>query len=100
MTWGQTAFSPSAVLVDQVIRRFCECGVHNRCSCGRPPRVTGWTVAKLAELRELMRDHGSVAIAAARIDETVHECNRALNALLGRTPAHALAALEAAKARS
>lgn len=81
------------------VRRFCECGALNRCVCNRPRPASGWTVGRLSYLRELMHDHGSVGVAADVLGDSVQRCNLALNALLGRTPAHALAALEAAAER-
>lgn len=98
--WGQTALAPIGVLQDQLVRRFCGCGADNACRCGLPRRLTGWTVESLTELRQLMHDHGSLHAAAALLGETSHECNLALDALMSRTPTHALAVLEARKARS
>lgn len=92
-----------------IVRRFCDHPLRERgphgwdrppCLCGLPRPVSRWTVAKLARLRQLMHEHGSVAIAARLLDERVHDCDIALAALMGRTPAHALAAIEAALERS
>ncbi len=78
-----------------LIRRFCSCGKINICVCGLPQTNSGWTVESLTRLRLSMQEHGSVQVAAFELGETVHRCNVALNELLGRTPQHALAALEA-----
>lgn len=83
-----------------LLRRFCSCGVDNDCRCGLPRRLTGWTVEGLAELRQLMREHHSLDVVASLIGETKHECNKALDALLGATPTHALARLEAQSAKN
>lgn len=83
-----------------VLRRFCGCPIAGGCVCGLPRPTTRWTVDRLDRLWALMKEHGSVHVAAQLLDETVHECNVALDALLGRTAAHALAALEAKAARS
>lgn len=99
MTGLQASFPGQVFMLKGVVRRFCACGSGLRCECELPQPRTRWTVERLAELRELMRDHGSVAIAAARLDETVNGCNLALDALMSRTPAHALAVLEAKKTR-
>ena len=53
----------------------------------------------LAELRQLMREHANLETVALLTGASRRECNVALNALVGRTPAHALAALEARKTR-
>lgn len=81
--------------VDLIIRRFCACGAMNRCVCDLDPPRSGWTVEALAELRQLMREHGSVETVAMLTGASQRDCNLALNALIGRTPTHALAALEA-----
>lgn len=77
------------------IRRFCSCGADNRCVCGRPRAVTGWSIGGLMEVRRIMRLHHSLAAVVVQTGRSSHDCNIALNALMGRTPAHALAALEA-----
>lgn len=82
-----------------LVRRFCGCGAANDCRCGLPRPQTGWTVDGLAELRQLMREHGSLETVAYLTARTRHECNLALDALLGATPVHALARLEAQAAR-
>lgn len=82
-----------------LVRRYCRCDFVRRCTCGDPTPASGWTVERLARLRALMNEHGSVAIAAFLLGEPAQRCNIALNDLLGRTPAHALAVLEA-RARS
>ena len=76
------------------LRRFCECSP-GRCACGLPQTRSGWTVESLTELRDLMALHRSVAIVARMTGWNARDCNIALNALMGRTPVHALAALEA-----
>lgn len=82
------------------IRRFCSCGVNNRCSCGLPLPATGWTVAGLTEVRQAMKEHLSLSAVVEITGRSRHDCNVALFALMGRTPAHALAALEAKAARA
>jgi hypothetical protein len=82
-----------------IIRRFCACGTKNHCRCDLPPARSGWTVEGLVELRQLMREHASLETVALLTGASRRECNVALNALVGRTPAHALAALEARKTR-
>jgi hypothetical protein len=82
-----------------IVRRFCDCGITNRCHCDLPPARSGWTVEALAELRQLMREHRSLETVAELTGASRRECNVALNALIGRSPAHALAALEARKVR-
>jgi len=82
-----------------IVRRFCACGARNRCRCDLPPARSGWTVEGLVELRQLMREHASLETVALLTGASRRECNVALNALVGRTPAHALAALEARKTR-
>lgn len=77
-----------------IVRRYCDCGVRQSCRCGLPLASSGWSVAGLTDLRDLMREHGSLKTVARLSGRSVRECNRALNALLGRTPVHALAALE------
>lgn len=81
------------------IRRFCSCGAVNRCACGLPRPESGWTVAGLTALRQAMKDHLCLATVSAVTGRTTHDCNVALFALMGRTPAHALAALEAKAAK-
>lgn len=85
-------------LVD-VVRRFCACVRANECRCGLPRPASGWTVERLTSLRALMREHGELGIVAAILGESTSQCNRALFALIDRTPVHALAALEAKVAR-
>ena len=82
-----------------IVRKFCACGATNRCRCDLPPGRSGWTVEGLTELRQLMREHASLETVALLTGASRRECNVALNALVGRTPAHALAALEARKTR-
>ncbi len=86
-----------------ILRLFCACGADNHCRCGRDKPASGWTVAALEDLRDLMREHQSLFTVAALTGRTRRECNVALDALLCRTPTHALAVLEAqalAKARA
>lgn len=60
------------------------------------PSRSGWTVAGLAELRELMSSfRGDLAEVSDLIGRPRREVNQALNALLGRTPEDAFVALEA-----
>jgi hypothetical protein len=92
--------SRDAVLQGGLMRRFCSCGLQNHCVCGLPRPASGWTVGRLSMLRELMREHGSMTIAAQLLGESTHNTNLALDALLGRTPTHALAVLEAKAKRS
>lgn len=96
MTSSQARRSAADALMTSagMLRRYCACGVINRCGCGLPVAASGWSVAGLQDLRDLMREHGSLHAVAALTGRSVRECNRALNALIGRTPAHALAALE------
>lgn len=82
-----------------IIRRYCSCDLERICRCDLPHTLSGWTVAKLSQLRMTMRDHGSLSIAAAEVSETRQRANVALEALLGRTPVQALAALEARASR-
>lgn len=89
--------NPAAV--SGIIRRFCSCDFVRSCSCGEPRPRSGWTAAELTDLRKLMREHGSMARVASLMSRTQRDCNRALFALIGRTPEHALAALEAKAAR-
>lgn len=79
----------------RLIRRFCHCALEQLCRCGLQPSRSGWSVAGLIELQQLMAEHGSVATAARLLNRTLQDCNIALDRLMGRTPAHALAALEA-----
>lgn len=94
------AASHAIAMGPALLRRFCSCGVDNDCRCGLPRRMTGWTAGSLGELRHLMREHGSLDVVAALLGETKHECNKALDALLGATPTHALARLEAQAAKN
>lgn len=82
-----------------LLRRFCSCELERVCQCGGEPSKSGWTVEGLTELKELMREHGSVQTAALLLNRTVHDCNIALDRLMSRTPVHALAVLEAWAAR-
>lgn len=82
-----------------IIRRYCVCELGRGCLCDLASSRSGWTIEKLARLRQSMRDHGSLSIAAAEVDETVRRANVALEALLGRSPQQAFAALEAKVAR-
>lgn len=64
------------------------------------PRVasrgrSGWTIAKLALLRELNHAFRSDLVEIADLlGETRHHCNVALDAMLGRSPIEAYAFLE------
>jgi len=91
--------SVAPVPIDLIVRRFCACGAMNRCDCDLPPPRSGWTVDSLTELRQLMREHGSLETVAMITGVSRRDCNVALNALIGRTPVHALAALEAGMPR-
>ena len=79
----------------RIVRRYCSCDFTPACRCDLPATRTGWTVESLAELRQAMKDHGSLSAAAAIVGEPLQRANVALEALLGRSPAQALAALEA-----
>lgn len=83
-----------ADFADIIVRRYCACGQLNRCTCGLPRPSSGWTVGRLAELRTLRREGFSLEHAAFQVASTPQRCNIALNALVGRTPGHALAVLE------
>lgn len=83
-----------------LVRRFCSCDFVRVCHCGLPQTRSGWTVAALARLKREMQEHGSLQRAAETLGESRQRCNIALDALLGRTPTHALAALEAKAAKS
>lgn len=89
------AASHALAMGPALMRRFCSCDFTAPCRCGQEPPKSGWTVHGLAHLWDLMKEHGSLAIAAQLLDRTQHDCNIALDALLGATPAHALARLEA-----
>lgn len=82
-----------------LVRRFCSCDPRGECGCGLKRTRSGWSVPALAELSLLMKQHGSVAAVALQTRRTVHDCNRALDELLGRSPTHALAVLEMQSAR-
>lgn len=86
---------PSAFL-GAIIRRFCSCELERVCRCGLPRTRTGWTVASLSRLREVHGQTHDLTLTAMMLGETRNRCNLALDHLIGRTPAHALAALEAA----
>lgn len=100
------ALALSPAMQATIVRRFCSCAPRPagwedyRCGCGLPRPRTSWSVGRLSRLRELMREHGSLATVAHLLDETQHDCNLALDALLGATPTQALARLEAQAARS
>lgn len=93
---SQTA---SPALLGSFVRRFCSCGFVRACGCGEAQPISGWTVTGLTELRQLMREHGSLLRVAALLMRSGRDCNVALDALLGRSPTHALAVLEARAAR-
>lgn len=97
MTYVGVSVAPMPV--DRIVRRFCACGTMIRCHCDLPPARSGWTVEGLAELRQLMREHGSLETVALITGASRRDCNVALNALIGRTPVHAFAALEAGMPR-
>lgn len=82
-----------------IIRRYCSCASLRLCTCSLPAPRSGWSIERLERLRQVMREHGSLAIAAAAVDETLQRANIALEALLGRTPEQAMAALEARASR-
>lgn len=82
-----------------IIRRYCRCDLERICRCDLPRTLSGWTVGKLSRLRLVMHEHGSLSTAAAEVAETLQRANIALEALLGRTPTQALAALEARASR-
>lgn len=81
------------------IRRYCSCDLERICRCGLPSSRSGWTIDKLTRLQQAMREHGSLGPAAAEVGETRHRANVALDAMLGKSPVHALAALEARASR-
>lgn len=83
-----------------LVRRYCSCAIPATECCDLPQRHSGWTVERLAALRREMQAHGSVQKAAEALGESLQRCGIALFALLGRSPAHALAALERQAARS
>ena len=83
-----------------LVRRFCGCDFVRVCHCGLPQTRSGWTVGALSRLKLEMQEHGSLQRAAETLGESRQRCNIALDALLGRTPTHALAALEAKAAKS
>lgn len=61
----------------------------------RPMTRSGWSVLALQDLRALHHCfRGDLKETAAAMGETRARCDLALNALLGRTEAEALAALE------
>lgn len=83
----------------RLIRRYCSCASAEPCTCGLKPRKSGWTAKELAALQATMKQLASVSAAALKLQRTTHDCNRALDVLVGRTPAHALAVLETQTAR-
>lgn len=82
-----------------IIRRYCACDLERVCRCDLPRTLSGWTVGKLSRLRLAMQEHASLSVAASEVSETLQRANIALEALLGRTPSQALAALEARASR-
>ena len=82
-----------------IIRRYCSCDLERVCGCDLVRTRSGWTVEKLIRLQQAMREHRSLRAAAAEVEETCHRANLALDAMLGKSPAHALAALEARASR-
>ncbi|NBW06949.1 MAG: hypothetical protein EBR82_02860 [Caulobacteraceae bacterium] len=77
-----------------IVRRYCDCGALNRCVCGLPRADSGWTVDRLQRLRILRLEGHSVSECAFQLGQDAQQTNIAINAMLGRTPAHALAVLE------
>jgi hypothetical protein len=75
------------------IARFCGCR-SGACNCGLKRPMSGWTVESLTELQNEMRLHLSLKAVVEQLGGDTQGYNIALNALLGRTPAHALAVLE------
>lgn len=68
----------------------------NHFARAEPRGRSGWTIAKLALLRELNREFRSDLVEIADLlGETRHHCNLALDAMLGRSPIEAYAFLEA-----
>tara|TARA_R110002167_G_scaffold12963_6_gene54894 strand:+ start:5971 stop:6252 length:282 start_codon:yes stop_codon:yes gene_type:complete len=80
-----------------LLRRFCSCDF--TCSCGAERPQSGWSVSGLTELRALMLEHHSLTKVSALLSRSQRDCNVALDTLLGRSPTHALAVLEARAAR-
>lgn len=87
-------------LAGALVRRYCGCGSMNRCVCGLPRPASGWTVERLEQLKALSKGGADLATAASALGETAQRCNRALDAMIGRSPTHALAFLERQAARS
>jgi hypothetical protein len=77
-----------------LIRRYCGCGALNRCCCGLPKPDSGWTVERLQELQALRHEGHSVSDCAFQLGQDAQRVNIAINVMMGRTPAHALAVLE------
>lgn len=94
------AASHALALGGRLVRRYCSCEPRTPCVCGLKPTRSGWSAPALAELKLAMKQLGSVTATAHRLNRTTHDCNRALDALIARTPTHALAVLEAQSARS
>lgn len=94
------AASHALAMGPALLRRFCRCDFVSPCGCGQEPPRSGWTVAGLTGLRDLYREHRSLTRVAALTSRRQHDCNVALDALLGRTPTHALAVLEAQAAKN
>lgn len=94
------AASHALAMGPALLRRFCSCELERACTCDAEPSLSGWSVEALTELWELMRLHGSAATAAHLMRRTLRDCNVALDALLGATPTHALARLEAQAAKN
>jgi Asp-tRNA(Asn)/Glu-tRNA(Gln) amidotransferase A subunit family amidase len=93
------AASHALAMGGALLRRFCSCNAMEPCRCGLKPSRSGWSVEALMRLRALVRELRSVSAAASRMGRTVHDCNRALDVLIARTPTHALAVLEAQSTR-
>ncbi|RYE61087.1 MAG: hypothetical protein EOP20_00695 [Hyphomicrobiales bacterium] len=93
------AASHALAMGGALLRRFCSCPARTTCVCGLKPTKSGWSAPALAELKLAMNDLRSVSVVAVRLNRTTHDCNRALDVLIGRTPQHALAVLEAQSAR-
>lgn len=60
------------------------------------PSHSGWTITSLSDLRDLAHSfRGDLTEVAAALGRDRSDCDIALNAFLGRTPAQTLQALEA-----
>lgn len=93
------AASHALAMGGALLRRYCSCPAGTDCVCGLKPTRSGWSAKSLARLQDLMTQLRSVSAAAQRMGRTTHDCNRALDVMIARTPQHALAVLEAQSGR-